>query len=270
MRPYVTFAIVFHAVALQAFADNDRAADVQQTIESIRSEIQKSPAHAWAGEYRGHLGIDTFTTLYVAPDAGIAYQAHGNSGVYESNAGSIEIDEGKISISWRHPEDRPHVPTVERELFVVPWDNLVFLAPRCAIHRFCLDAKQYPNRLLSSELVRNRAGRKQLTGKPTLPNEFKIFWDLPEMEASIVSIARPQFKQIDAETKRATQTVTLDKGAAQHIYVGMRLECERIARRFTVTATDQDSCTAKSIVVAKSGLPLRPVRRGWTLTTSTW
>lgn len=270
MSRFASLAILFNILAMHVLADTERSADVERTIDSVRAEIRNDQAHPWAGEYRGHLGIDTFTTLYVAPDAGIAYHAHGNSGVYERNAGSIDVDEGKISITWRHPEDYPRVPTIERELLIVPWNDIVFLVPQCAIHRFCLDAKQNPNRLLSSELVRNNAGIEKLSGKPSLPKELKIFWDLPEINASVVSTSKPQIEQVSDETKQATQAVTLDKGVADHIYVGMRLECERITRRFTVTSTDQDSCTAISIVTAKRNSPIRPIRRGWTLNTSTW
>lgn len=270
MSHYASLAILFNIFAAHLLADTERSEDVERTMNSVRSEVRKDETHPWAGEFRGHFGIDTFTTLYIAPHAGIAYQAYGDSGVYESNAGSIDVEEGKISITWRHPEDHPHVPTIESELLIVRWDETVFLVPSCAIHRFCLDAKLHPDRLLRSELNRSAKETKKLSGKPTLPKEFQLFWDLPEIEASIVSVDKPEFEKIDAETKRATQTISLNKGTADHIYVGMRLECKRLARRFTVISTNQVSCTAKSVVVAKNNSPVRPVRRGWVVTTSTW
>ncbi len=263
-------AMVLLVSAPYALGNDERTADVKKVIESVDTEIRKTPGHAWAGKYRGHLGIDTFTLLYVAPETGIAYEANDNSGVHESNAGSVDVSDSEMSITWRHAENHLNVPTIERKLLIVPWGDVVFLVPQCAVHRFCLDARQHPKRLLSTELVRNEAGVKELSGKPVLPKEFGVFWDLPQISASVVTIGDTKTEQIDDKTKRCTQIVKLDKGAADHIYVGMRLECQRIARRFTVVATDQDSCTAVSEVTAKRSTPIRLVRRRWTLTTSTW
>ena len=182
----VVLIALFQVVACGQEPKLDRLQETNDAIAKIQSEAESLGKHPWAGLYQSSGGTDTVLQLWLAPKSGIAYQDYGNAGVSDTNHGSISVKGAIVHATWAlDPKSALNAlyPNVEKDLVIIPWDDLVFVVPRSLIHRFCLDAKEKSkNPLFSMALVRGDRSKSELHGEPVLPDDLKVFLDLPGLE----------------------------------------------------------------------------------------
>ena len=260
LRTIIAIA-VFHSFACAQEPKLDRLRDTEFEIAKIRSEIGELGEHPWAGEFAISGGTDTGVVLFIAPKSGIAYQEYGNAGVSDANYGVFTVDESSIRIAWKikpKSEIAALFPSVEDDLVIVPWSDAVFLIPRCSIHRFCITAREQPRYATIGNLVRDRNRSEKLTGKPTLSEDLKIFLDLPEIKATVTDLEKPILVRYDKSITIIKQTVMLDVGADDHVFPGMKFQCEGKGQRpMRITEIRKNSSTASSYDSVGFSSPIR-------------
>jgi hypothetical protein len=160
------------------------------------------------------------------------------------------------------------LPWVEDDLVIVPWDDEVFLVPRCSIHRFCIPSQESPSYTDALALVCDGKARQKRIGKPKLPPDLEIFLELPEIRATVTAVEKPVLERHGKLTTIIKQAVTLDVGSNDHVFVGMKLQCtDHGSRLMRVTEIRKDSCTASSFDSIESD---EPIRVGYKIKTATW
>ncbi len=226
---------LFQAIVCGQEPKLDRLQETQDAIAKIQSEVESLGEHPWAGMYHSYSGEDSGLTLWLAPKSGIAYQEYGNAGISDTNHGSVSVNGAIVHGTWAlEPKSamRALYPSVEKDLVIVPWDDLVFVVPRSLIHRFCLDAKEKSKILpFFMALVRGDPSKSELQGEPVLPGDLKVFLDLPEIKGKVTEVEKAIEEPIvlpdDRKLRIVKQTVTLDVGTNHHVFVGMKFDCVR-------------------------------------------
>lgn len=259
-RTIIAFALLCSFASAQDLK-LDRLKDAEIEIAKIRIEINKLGEHPWAGEYASSGGTDTGVVLFIAPKSGIAYQEYGNDGVNDANFGSFTVDGMSIKITWKlkpKSEINALFPWVEDDLVIVPWNDKVFLVPRSSIHRFCITAREQLRYAKIGNFVRGKNRSEKLTGKPTLSEDLKIFLDLPEIKATVTDVEKPILVRYDKSITIIKQTVTLDVDADDHVFPGMKFQCEGKGQRpMRITEIRKNSSTASSYDSVKLSSPIR-------------
>lgn len=243
---------------------------------SIRKEVEavfaaaeaKSLSHTWAGIYEQAVQDDVYARIAITGDRRIAIERYGTPGLIEANVGELRMDGENIDIAWKHSEKFSNRPTVEKEQLLVSWGEALILVPRSRVHGFCINARENREHVFYWYFVRKPSELNELIGRPILPERFRGLTDLPAIAASVKHAERQTFSPVSETEKLAIQTVTLDKGKAEHMLVGMQLECEKTGRRYIVTAVESNTCTAKSEWLVGKNATVRSVRQDWVLRTA--
>lgn len=278
-RTIIAFAM-FYSFASAQDLKLDRLKNAEIEIAKIRSEINELGKHPWAGEYASSGGTDTGVVLFIAPKSGIAYQEYDNAGVSDTNYGVFPMDGATIRIKWScDPASTMSAlfPCVEKDLVIVSWDEEVFLVSRSLVHRFCMIARENQRFFHSIAIARSPNKRKTLAGKPILPEELKVFLDLPELSANITDVEKPVTFIADKNLRIIRQIVTMDIGAKDYVYLGMKLEGEKQgkqhARMMRITEIDDNSSKAEALDFdfKKVAAPISPIiKAGTKVKTAKW
>lgn len=257
------------AVFLLLQASSGVDSSLRKEVEAVFAAAEaESVNHKWAGIYEQAVQDDVYARIAITADGRIAFERYGASGLIEANVGALRMDGENIDIAWKHSEKFPNRPTVEKEQLQVSWGEALILVPRSCVHGFCINARENRGLVFYWYFVRKPSELKVLVGQPTLPERYRVLTDLPAIPASVKHTEQQTFTAVNENMKLAIQTVTLDRGKADQVLVGMQLECEKTGRRYIVTAVESNSCTAKSEWRVEKNAVVRPARRGWVLRTA--
>ena len=244
-------------------------ASIRKEVEAVFAvAVAESASHKWAGIYDQAVFVDEYARIAITADGRIAHERYGTPGLIEANVGELRLDGENIDITWKHSEKFSNRPTVEKELLLVSWGEALILVPRSCVHGFCINARENREHVFYWYFVRKPSELKELEGRPVLPERFRVLTDLPAIEALVKHTDRQTFSPVDETEKLAVLTVTLDKGKADNLLVGMQLECEKTGRRYIVTAVESNTCTAKSEWRVGKNAAVRSARQGWVLRTA--
>lgn len=243
--------------------------EVRSAADSVFKSANAAPeAHELAGIYKQAVFVDEFAHVAITDDLQIAFERHGNSGLVEANVGTLKVDGSKLEITWKHPEQHSNHPTVNTQLLLIEWGQALILVPTSRIHRFCINARENRDLVFDWYFVRKPASLKELVGQPTLPKTFRALAELPEITATALRVEKQTFAGSDNDSQVAEQTVTLDKGLADHVYLGMAFDCAKTNRRYVVTSVENQSCEIKSALTVGTKAAAPATRRGWTFQTA--
>ena len=277
-RTFIVLAFI-PGIAFAQKPDPDRLQETQDAIAKIQSEVESLGEHTWAGVYQDSGGTDTVLKLWLAPKSGIAYQDYGNAGISDTNHGSIFVNGAIVHVTWaQEPKSAMHAlyPWVEKELVIVPWDDLVFVVPRSLIHRFCLNAKQKSKSLpFLYALVRGDRSKSELQGEPVLPGDLKVFLNLPEIKGKLIEVEKAIEEPIvlpdDRKTRVFKQTVTLDVGSKHHVFVGMKFDCAKDSNlQMKITEVFEKTSKAELIEVRNTKPSKLQIKPGIEVRTARW
>ncbi len=244
-------------------------ASIRKEVEAVFAAAEaESESHKWAGIYDQAVFVDEYARIAITADGKVAHERYGTPGLIEANVGELRLDAENIDITWKHTEKLLIRPTVERELLLVSWGEALILVPRSRVHGFCINARENREHVFYWYFVRKPSELKELEGRPVLPEKFRVLADLPAIAASVKHVERQTFSPVNESEKLAVQTVTLDKGKADQVLVGMQLECEKTGRRYIVTALESNTCTAKSEWRVEANRAVRSAQQGWLLRTA--
>lgn len=221
-------------------------ATIESKLKEIEAELKSIENHPWAGSYE-NVGRDEADVISIAPSGKIVtftkYQGKGYN-----NCGTAKVVGQELQVKWDYDETS-RACWLGDQLLVVPWGNATFLIERGTVHSFCLDYRNSDfrrNAPVRGNHVRVE-GEIVLDGKPQLPDEFKMFWDLPPIECQITSTEKVVRKKGDFASDRKF-TCTINKGSAAHIFVGMQMYAsdKRSSWGFTVTSVEDQSATLET------------------------
>ncbi len=273
------FLALFQLVACEQEPKLDRLQETNDAIAKIQSEVESLGEHPWAGLYQSSGGTDTVLQLWLAPKSGIAYQDYGNAGVSDTNHGSISVKGAIAHATWAlDPKSAMHAlyPNVEKDLVIIPWDDLVFVVPRSLIHRFCLDAKEKSkNPHFSMALVRGDRSKSELQGEPVLPDDLKVFLDLPEIKCKVNEVENatdaPIMMPDDRKLRVFKQTVTLNVGTNQNVFVGMKFDCVKDPNlQMKITEVFEKTSKAELVEVRNTKPSKLKIKPGLEVRTARW
>lgn len=221
-------------------------AKIESKLKEIEAELKSLESHPWAGSY-SNVGTDEVDVISISPSGKIVNLTKGQ-GAGHGNCGTAKAVGQELQVKWDYDEAGRACWLGER-LLVVPWGNATFLIERGTVHSFCLEYRNSELRPHSPER-RNHVrfdGKIVLAGKPQLPDEFKLFWDLPPIECQITSVDKVVRKKGDFAGDRKF-TCTIDKGSAAHIFVGMQMYAsdKRSSWSFKVTSVEAQSATLET------------------------
>jgi hypothetical protein len=229
----------------------------------IQVDLKSIENHPWAGSYR-QTGTDEVELIELAPSGKIvAYQNF--RGLHYENCGTAKAVGQELHVKWDYDDTQGRTCSLGDRLLVVPWGKNNFLIARGTIHSFCIRYRDteypLPERL---DYVRSE-GKVLLDGQPQLPDEFKLFWDLPEIKCQITAVEKAVRKEGDHAGVRKL-TCTINKGSAAHIFVGMQMYAsdKRSSWSFKVTSVEAQSATLETSL----GRPFKEPRLGLSVTSN--
>jgi hypothetical protein len=277
-RSFVLLAFI-QAIACGQESNLERLQQTQDAIAKIQGEVESLGKHPWAGLYQSSGGTDTGLKLWLAPKSGVAYKEYGNAGISDSNHGSISVNGANVHVTWAlESQSAMHAlyPNVEKDLVIVPWDDLVFVVPRSLIHRFCLDAKERSKTLpFFMALARGDRTKSELQGEPVLPDDLKVFLDLPEIKGKVTEVKKATEEQIvlpdDRKVRVFKQNVTLDVGANDHLFVGMKFDCVKDSNlQLKITEVFEKTSKAELVEVRNTKPAKLQIKPGTEVRTARW
>lgn len=218
-------------------------------------------ARRWAGEYYVGDGLGMNVQILVAPDAGITYTWHGCMGLYDGNHGQITgtfdlNDDAKpdgLTIEWTlHPQTdydfdserfffvpwlgpdgavaRRYLVPEDQMLAVVNdvlsgWGDDLFFAPR--LHE--LDAE--------GQLMR-RWNDAAVVGAPHVPEPWASMLSSPADFGLVTHVENPTIAVITRGVESTTCRVTIDAGASDGVFLGLRARYGQPFATSTLTAIE--------------------------------
>ncbi|MCL2743848.1 MAG: hypothetical protein FWE67_08355, partial [Planctomycetaceae bacterium] len=223
----ILFVVLFFGTVSSAWAERDDklSEDNQAVIKEKRKKIENEIAllkdHPWAGRYYHGNGLGANVMLTLAPKNGFTITWFGCMGLYDQNHGTVEWNEDSVKFSFAFGMESGYIGNYAAEYKPIRWGNRLYLIPTSEIIAFCnaVNSGNEPRKGVNGFFFLQWGDeKKEVKGKPELPEKFMPYLLDKPVDAAIVSIKDTQ------EKKGATiATVVVNKGKADGLLPGMQL-----------------------------------------------
>ncbi len=110
---------------------------VESIVAAVREEITGLGTHHWAGEYYAGDGFGSYRYLYLAPEAGFAFEWHGGLGLYDRNWGTVERQGEWLVLRPTLANEHGNLRGAPERLRWVQWGERTHLVPEDELAGFC-------------------------------------------------------------------------------------------------------------------------------------
>ena len=248
-------------------------ADVVERRDRVLAEIAKGSPDPWAGEYHEGDGEGENTTLYLAPESGVAATWFGCLGLYGSNEGEVDtVDPKTLAFRFRRPNKAHAFGSFPESVRKVHWGERRYLLDPDhfvdfvnAIHRGMEPDWQGMGRMF---LLAHGDRDKPVSGLPDLPAEWLAQIRTKPLIVSVSSVEQlPQ--RGSAEFPTCPLRLTFDVPAGETVVPGLAFhpQDDKMSESVDVVAVDRAQATAEiEVYEACADLKYRP-KVGDTLST---
>ncbi len=195
----------------------------------IEAEAHRLAAHPWAGEYYNGDGLGMNVELAIAPAAGVAIAAYGDTGMYAANAGSLIVQaDGNLVFHFDLP-DLPKTRTGQfpDALHPVRWGQRRYLIPESELVDFAnaLNRGEEP-RTTSNGWFLMAVGdeTRQVAGMPDLPDNFQALVRREPLASKVVGVEALPPARKNAMYCERRYRLTMDRGLDDGLVVGAALD----------------------------------------------
>jgi len=236
--------------------------------EHIRAEIKNLKDHDWAGEYYAGDGLGVNTSLAIAPGTGYVFEWHGCVGLYDRNYGAVTKTNNRIRLSFTFENNRKGFQGIAPELIPVSWGERSYLIPADDIAGFCnnVNGGREPRmHAHGSYLLRRGDEKKEVTGFPNVPDEFRAYLLAKPIEATILAVGA--YTTRPSVIDERDTPVTLDAGTNKGVRVGMEFvvtEPQLVVQSVRITKVEADRAEG---IMTQFGEKERGPESGWRLST---
>lgn len=270
-------------------AANLRAAqpEIQARATRIAAELATLPdaelaadhwAQEWAGEYYVGDGLGMNVRILVAPDAGISYTWHGCMGLYDGNHGDIAStfdlnEDGRpdgLKINWvLHPKTGYDFDS--ENYYFVRWagpdgdKGRRYLVPEAKMLDMVNHFNQggYARDRMRTAPLRHEQGDKirrarhpdykPFEGVPQLPDRWAKLLLLEAVDAKVTHVTPITTRNVTDGVDVTLARVTLDKGSADGLYLGMEVRVSRGRGTLTVDKLQEHTAEAEFRAFTSAG-----------------
>ena len=273
---------------------NLRAAqpEIQARATRIKAELATLPqtelaadhwAPEWAGEYYVGDGLGMNVRILVAPDAGITYTWNGCMGLYDGNHGDIantfDLDkDGRpdgLEIDWVLNPSTGYDFNSETYYFVrwagpggdkgrrylVPEAKMLDMVNHYnqggyARDRMYTSPLRYDDAAISQP--RRRVNQKPVEGVPQLPDRWARLLVLKAVDAKVTHVTPVTTRNVTNGVDVTRARVTLDKGSADGLYLGMEIRVSRGRGTLIIDKLQEHTAKAEFRAFTSAGKPATP------------
>lgn len=257
--------------SLPAAQDEANRSEIESRKTAIKEEITNLKNHTWAGVYR-QPDFDSEIVLYIAPECGAVFELKRLGKSAEHNWGTVSEKKGELVIIWKYPHEAPGIPAIECRFVIVHWADWTFLVPHSEIHSFCVRVRKSKTAAFS-ELKRSPTSAEIPTLKTfeySLPTHLEAYRNLPAMEVRILQVGQPVETRSEGPLKTYRISLTLNKGAMDHVFPGMVFEVPRSSSQIRVDSVEDRTCTATVTFRISKGKRINLIRKGMLAKTRTF
>jgi hypothetical protein len=192
--------------------------------KKIRQELAGGRAPEWAGEYYYGDGLGANVTVLLAPRSGFVFTWYGCLGLYGKNYGAVSSDKGVITLQPAMANKAGEFGDMATQLVPITWGRRHYLIAADRLIDFANDynAGFEPRKSAwGSHLLRLNDDKKEATGKPPLPSDYRAYLLDRPIEAHITAVG--EVRRDPKDDFVGTATIVLDAGANAGLKPGMRL-----------------------------------------------
>jgi hypothetical protein len=264
--------LIIGIVGFVLVAINSRTPDMRYVrerppavLKQIEKEIAQLENHPWAGRYLYGDGY-WVESLVLAPKNGfVAGQSHCKGALYRH--GTVDWDGNIVKLSFKTKPIHNDYPT---EYKPIRWGERVYLIPANNIVHFCnainahYEPRKYSTDFFSGLFLRDGDEKKEVEGKPELPEEFFAYLLDEPVDATVLSVGN--IREHDKNNKIAI--AVLNKGTKDGLLPGMKLyvtEPEHY-QGVEITKVEDEQCEGEFLIWYRIDVPVLPAV-GWQLST---
>ncbi len=240
-------------------------------LAQIEQEIAALGNHDWAGDYYyGDLtGVNV--SVLLAPKSGYIFKAGGCTGLYGFDRGSVEYANGKLKFASLIPELEKQSAKYAKERLCIPWGERSYLIASDDVVDFCnsVNAGREPRSEITGKfLLRIGDAKRKVSGKPTIPLEYRAYLLDQPIETKIIEIGVPIKVTPVGGIHYKLQSVRVDAGKKSGLLSGMELHVrtpDTVYKSLVLKNVDEN--TAEGDMILDKDEKNWP-SKGWVLSTS--
>lgn len=249
MRQPLLFGIAWVCLFAGCMNDDDRALaekqskKAEETAKSLRMQIQEEikslGTHEWAGEYYYGDGMGVNVSLILAPKSGYVFEWHGCLGLYNRNYGTVTENNGRLHLSFTFANKQEGFQGIAEEFIPIAWGDRKYLIPSDDVIGFCNevnDGSEPRKSFYGMYLLRNGDEKREVTGSPQVPEEFKSCLLAGSVEADIIEVGVSKTRPSVSDWSFRDTPITLNGGKNKSLVVGMKLHV--VKPEHTVVSAD--------------------------------
>ncbi len=240
----------------------------------VRSDLPAKRPHPWAGRYYIGNGLAGRDYVELTVPSGIACTQHYCIAPPVTEYGTaVEISKNRLRVKFQNKSTHLLFSGNSADLMMVQWGDRRYLIPAEDMMEFVSAVNLGTELRYGSFPLRAGDEKKQVRGKPELPEEFaRLILERP-VRAKITAIGKPVVEDGANGLRRDRRVkVTIDRGKSHGIFVGMKLALDEVEFGPLTRTSRVVSVRDKTAVVALV-LPRRTQegaskpRVGWRLST---
>lgn len=247
---------------------NEQLLNLHRTAAfSIRQELERTDAPAWAGSYSSGAGLGGFSA-WIAPGAGATFCQWSDMGlrsprtvaVVAADAHRIVLEvPAKNQVTWmssRWDDYGPTYPLLSDEWFLVTWNDLELLLPSTQMIPFCSRVHRrkgsiwpYLARTVDGDtsaptpLLRIEELLEQ--GSPWIPEEYRPFLPDAPIDGTVIHVEeRRAVSALLGDGLVHTVRATVDVGVASGLLPGMVVDAVDSPRLVRGEVVESRACDA--------------------------
>lgn len=220
------------------------ALEVRRRTEAARNEKARLGSRHWAGEYYSGDGLGVNQYLYLAPEAGFAFEWHGCLGLYDRNWGKVVQQGDTLLLEPALPNDQRGFSGFPERFRWLQWGEKTYLLPGDTVAAFCnglngegrawgwleygdLDLPDPPRHLLREDVRRC-----------LLPAPLQATITATDVGPLQRGLGDWEYREVEAE---------IDLGSDDGVFEGMWIYREGCGSSGVVESVGPDSATARFV-----------------------